>query len=162
MELVAIEWLLLQNPRESFSERRPRLPGQEHPGLGLLRDLMSWLVVVCETHQLDGICFVSAHYHVARQSRKLVRPIDARDEARLRRLEDGLAALSLPEATHAIEQGRVLDAAGHTVAWQPVAAVLPVSGRLRALVSGPAYEEAVARESARLDYRLAPGVEVKG
>jgi acetoin utilization deacetylase AcuC-like enzyme len=35
LELVAIEWLLLQNPRESFSERRPRLPGQEHPGLGL-------------------------------------------------------------------------------------------------------------------------------
>ena len=162
MELVAIEWLLLQNPREPFSGRRPRLPGQEHPGLGLLRDLMSWLVVVCETHQLDGIHFVSAHYHVARQSRKLVRPIDPRDEARLRHLEDALAALPLPEATHAIEQGLVVDASGQPVAWQPVAAVLPVSERLRALVGGPDYEEAVARESARLEYRLAPGVEAKG
>ena len=162
MELVAIEWLLLQNPREPFSGRRPRLPGQEHPGLGLLRDLMSWLVVVCETHQLDGIHFVSAHYHVARQSRKLVRPIDPRDEARLRHLEDALAALPLPEATHAIEQGLVVDASGQPVAWQPVAAVLPVSERLRALVGGPDYQEAVARESARLDYRLAPGVVAKG
>jgi hypothetical protein len=159
MELVAIEWLLLQNPRESFSDRRPRLPGQEHPGLGLLRDLMSWLVVVCETHHLDGIYFVSAHYHVAMQSRRLVRPVDPRDEARLRRLADALSALPLPEATHTVEQGLVVDGDGKPVAWRPVAAVLPVSGRLRALVSGPEYEEAVARESARRAYRFGRGVE---
>jgi len=156
MELVAIDWLLLQNPRESFSARRPRLPGQDHPGLGLLRDLMSWLVVVCETHRLDGIYFVSAHYHVAMQSRRLVRPIDPADEARLRRLAEVLGELPLPEATRAVERGLVVDADGQPVAWRPIAAVLPVSERLRALVSGPAYEEAVARESASLSSRLAP------
>jgi acetoin utilization deacetylase AcuC-like enzyme len=156
LELVAIEWLLLQNPREPFSERRPQLPGQQHPGLGLLRDFMSWLVVVCETHQLDGIHFVSAHYPVAVQSRSLVRPIDPRDEARLRRLAAVLAGLPLPEATRAVEQGRVLDADGQPVAWTPIAAVLPVSERLHALVSSLAYEAAVARECARLDYRLGP------
>jgi len=49
-----------------------------------------------------------------------------------------------------------VDADGQPVAWRPIAAVLPVSERLRALVSGPAYEEAVARESASLSSRLAP------
>jgi hypothetical protein len=34
--------------------------------------------------------------------------------------------------------------------------VLPVSDRLGALVSGPEYEEAVAREAAPLAYRLVP------
>ena len=105
MELVAIDWLLLQNPRESFSARRPRLPGQEHPGLGLLRDFMGWLVVVCETHGLDGVYFVSAHYHVAMQSRRLVRPIDPGDEARLRCLKAALADLPLGEATRASRAG---------------------------------------------------------
>jgi hypothetical protein len=157
MELVTIEWLLLQDPRQPFSDRRPRLPGQQHPGLGLLRDLMSWLVVVCETHALDGIYFVSAHYHVAMQSRRLVRPIDPRDEARLRGLAEALAGLPLPEATGAVEQGLVVDADGEPVAWQPVAAVLPVSERLAALVSGPGYEDAVARESARRVYRFRRG-----
>ena len=161
MELVALEWLLLQNPRESFSDRRPRLPGQQHPGLGLLRDLMSWLVVVCETHHLDGIYFVSAHYHVGMQSRRLVRPIDPKDEARLRRLADALLGLPLPEATHAVEQGRVVDALGTPVAWKPVAAVLPVSEALGALVSSAAYAEAVALESARLDYRLERAAEAR-
>ena len=81
MEVVSVEWLLLQNPREPFSAARPRLPGQQHPGLGLLRDFMGWLIVVCEAHGLDGIYFVAAHYHIAMQSRRLVRPLRPLDEA---------------------------------------------------------------------------------
>ncbi len=39
-ELLAIEWLLLQHPRGSFTPHRPRLPGQKHPGLGVLKDTL--------------------------------------------------------------------------------------------------------------------------
>jgi hypothetical protein len=155
MEVVSVDWLLLQNPRESFSERRPRLPGQQHPGLGLLRDFMGWLVAVCELHALDGVFFVAAHYHVAMQSRRLVRPLHPAAEARLRAITAALEEVPLPEATVAVEQGRVVDArTGEAVRWEPVATVLPVSPRLAERVSGPAYEQAVAEESARLDYRL--------
>jgi hypothetical protein len=158
MEVVALEWLLLQNPREPFSERRPRLPGQQHPGLGLLRDFMGWLVVVCETHRLDGVFFVAAHYHIAVQSRRLMRPLRPVDEARLRAMARALDGVPLPEATSAVEEGRLVDAGtGRPVAWEPVATVLPVSERLLALVSGPAYEGAVAAEAVRFAYRLLPG-----
>jgi hypothetical protein len=91
-----------------------------------------------------------------------VRPIDPGDEARLRCLKEALADLPLGDATRVIEQGLVLDARGQPVAWRPVAAVLPVSERLTALVTGPAYEEAAASESARFAYRFerpAEGVE---
>ena len=101
MEVISVEWLLLQNPREPFSPRRPRLPGQQHPGLGLLRDFMGWLVVVCEAHQLDGVFFVAAHYHVAMQSRRLVRPLQPEDEARLVAMAQALEGVPLPEATSA-------------------------------------------------------------
>lgn len=157
MEVIALEWLLLQNPREAFSERRPRLPGQQHPGLGLLRDFMGWLVVVCEAHDLDGVFFVAAHYHIARQSRRLVRTVRPADEARLRALAAALDGLSLPEATAAVDAGRVVDAAtGQPVPWEPVPTVLPVSERMRAVVTGAEYEAAVERTSAQLSFRLAP------
>jgi hypothetical protein len=155
MEVISVEWLLLQNPRESFSVRRPRLPGQQHPGLGLLRDLMGWLVVVCELHGLDGVFFVAAHYHVAVQSRRLVRPLHPAAEARLRAITAAVQGLPLSEATVAVEQGRVVDAkTGAPGRWEPVATVLPVSQRLRERVSGTGYEEEVAAQSARLEYRL--------
>jgi len=155
MEVVSVEWLLLQNPREPFSERRPRLPGQQHPGLGLLRDFMGWLVVVCEAHGLDGVFFVAAHYHVAMQSRRLVRPLHPADEARLRAIARALEGVPLPEGTRAVAEGRIVDArTGQPAVWEPVATVLPVSRRLLARVSGPEYEAAVADEGARFAYRL--------
>jgi hypothetical protein len=157
MDVIAVEWLLLQNPRQPFSDRRPRLPGQQHPGLGLLRDFMGWLVVVCEAHELDGIFFVAAHYHIAMQSRRLVRPLHPEDEARLRAIAAALDGVPLAEGTSAVEGGRLVEAGtGRPVDWQPVATVLPVSERLQALVSGPEYEEAVAREASRFAFRLLP------
>ncbi|HXK10865.1 MAG TPA: histone deacetylase [Vicinamibacteria bacterium] len=157
MEVVALEWLLLQNPREPFSERRPRLPGQQHPGLGLLRDFMGWLVVVCEAHGLDGVFFVAAHYHIAMQSRRLVRPLRPEDEARLLAIAAALEGVPLAEATSAVEEGRLVETGtGRPADWHPVATVLPVSERLHALVSGRDYEEAVIRETARFAYRLEP------
>jgi acetoin utilization deacetylase AcuC-like enzyme len=155
MEVISVEWLLLQNPREEFSERRPRLPGQQHPGLGLLRDFMGWLMVVCETHGLDGVFFVAAHYHIAMQSRRLVRPVHAVDEARLRAIAKALEGVPLSAGTSAVEEGLLVDArTGEPAGWEPVATVVPVSRRLRARVSGPDYEAAVADESVRFAYRL--------
>jgi len=157
MEVVALEWLLLQNPRAEFSARRPQLPGQKHPGLGLLRDIMGWLMVVCERHGLDGIFYTTVHYHIAVQSRRLVRPLHAVDDARLKAFSHALAGLSLAEAATAVAEGRVIDqATGEPAQWKPVPSVVPVSGRLEARVSGPEYEEASAREAARLDFRLKP------
>jgi hypothetical protein len=155
MEVITIEWLLLQNPRDEFSERRPRLPGQQHPGLGLLRDFISWLMVLCEAHGLDGVYFVAAHYHIAMQSRRLVRPLHAVDEARLRAIARALEGVPLSAGTSAVEEGLLVDSrTGEPLAWEPVATVVPVSRRLRARVSGPDYEAAVADEGARFDYRL--------
>jgi acetoin utilization deacetylase AcuC-like enzyme len=155
MEVISVEWLLLQNPRVEFSERRPRLPGQQHPGLGLLRDFMGWLMVVCETHGLDGVHFVAAHYHIAMQSRRLVRPLHAVDEARLRAIAKALEGVPLSAGTSAVEEGLLVDArTGEPLAWEPVATVLPVSKRLLARVSGPDYEAAVADESVRFAYGL--------
>lgn len=157
MEVIALEWLLLQNPLAEFSPDRPRLPGQHHPGLGLLSDIMGWLLVVCEQHGLDGVSFTAAHYHIAAQSRRLVKPLRPADEARMRALAEVLESLSLAEATRAVADGRVSDASSGTpVPWTPVSTLLPVSERARDLVSGLDYERAVERERSHLDLRLEP------
>jgi hypothetical protein len=154
MEVLAIEWLLLQNPRAAFSRRRPQLPGQQHPGLGLLRDVVGWLVLVMREHSLDGIHFVAAHYHVAMQSRRLVRLLHPADEARVRACSATLAGLSLAEAASALAEGRVVGPDGRPILWTPAPCVLPVSTALGDLVTGAAYEQAVAEASGRLAFRL--------
>jgi hypothetical protein len=116
---------------------------------------MGWLMVVCETHGLDGVFFVAAHYHIAMQSRRLVRPLHAVDEARLRAIAKALEGVPLSAGTSAVEEGLLVGArTGEPVVWEPVATVVPVSRRLRARVTGPDYEAAVADEGARFAYRL--------
>jgi hypothetical protein len=120
-----------------------------------LRDIIGWLIVVCERHGLDGIFFTTAHYHLAVQSRRLVMPLHAADRARVEAFSEALAGLSLAEATRAVAEGRVVDErTGEPAEWKPIPSVVPVSARLKTLVSGPEYEEEAAREARRLDFRL--------
>lgn len=151
--LLRIEWLLMQNPRATFTAQRPRLPGQKHPGLGVLPDIMALLIVACDRLQLDGLLFVPAHYNTASQGRKYLRFLEPVDEAFLRGLEKALHGLPLSEATHSVEQRRVVD--GHTgraVAWRSMPMVYPVTDRLRDRVTGEEYERRVAE--AGMDLRL--------
>jgi acetoin utilization deacetylase AcuC-like enzyme len=153
LALLRIEWLLLQNPRAQFTAERPRLPGQTHPGLGLLPDIMGLLVLACDRLHLDGLLFVPAHYHTASQGRKTLRFLDPAHEGLFRALHAGLAGLPLAEATRAVDEGRVYDeATGERLAWPNMPMVLPVSDQLAARVSGDAYENAA--EAARARYRF--------
>jgi len=157
MEVLVVEWLLLQNPRDEFSSARPALPGQQHPGLGMLRELFGWLVVLAETLELDGLFFYPSQYHLAAVSRRYARFLHPEHEASYRALAALLAGHSLPAASAAIAAGRVLcGSAGTPFAWEPYPLVVPVSERLRLRVSDEAYERRVEEALAGIELRLAP------
>jgi acetoin utilization deacetylase AcuC-like enzyme len=153
MELLYVEWLLLQNPRIAFGGRLAPLPGQEHPGLGMLGEVAAWLLVVCETLGLDGVAFEPAHYYAAALGQHRLRFLEPKDQARFEALREAVAGMSLAEADRAIAEGQVVDAeTGEPARWRPALMVVPVSGRLKALVGGPSYERAL--EAARSRLRL--------
>lgn len=150
--LLAIEWLLLQNPRRQFSPERPRLPGQRHPGLGMLQDVLALMILVCDRLHLDGVVFVPSHYHTAAQGRAL-RFMDAGREGRFRALREALAGRPLAEATHAVDARRVIDTAtGRPFVWEPAPMLLPLSDELAQRFAGDEFEHAA--EAARAACRL--------
>jgi acetoin utilization deacetylase AcuC-like enzyme len=150
--LLRIEWLLMQNPRARFTAQRPRLPGQNHPGLGVLPDVLALLVVSCDRLGLDGLLFVPAYYHTACQGRKYLRFLSPEDEAFMRALEKALAGIPLPEATHAVEQKRVVSRrTGSFVAWRSMPMVFPVTDRLKERISSPEFERQVAEAAEELE-----------
>jgi acetoin utilization deacetylase AcuC-like enzyme len=158
LAMLRIEWLLLQNPYEAFTPARPRLPGQEHPGLGLLRDVVALLLVACERLQLDGLLWVPAHYSAAAQGRRTSRFLHPADEGLFRALEQALAGRPLAAAASAVDQGRVLEAAtGTPFVWHPMPVVVPASERLRQQLDGEEYQRLAAAAAAAHAFRLAPG-----
>jgi acetoin utilization deacetylase AcuC-like enzyme len=151
-EVLVIEWLLLQNPRAHFGPYRRPLPGQKHPGLGLLKEVFGWLVVVAEVLDLDGIYYVPSSYHVAIQSRRRVHFLDPRHEAWMQALDELFAGVSLAEASSTIDDDRIVDEArGYRLKWKGYPMVLPVSDTLREMVTSEVYEEQVAETRDRIN-----------
>lgn len=156
-ELLAVEWLLLQNPKASFTPAKPPLPGQQHPGLGLLAEVFAWLVLLCENLTLDGLYFRPSHFHLAALARRHATFLRPEHEALFIALQQLLAGKSLAEASQLVAAGRVLDGqTGQPVLWEAFPMVLAVSPSLQAQVSGTAYQQAVAKHLATLALQLSP------
>ena len=143
-ELLFIEWLQLQNPAATFSDRRPRLPGQRHPGLGTLREVVSLLVLACERLELDGLGFIPAAYHLAARTLRRFVFADPWHEARFRALRRALSHLPLNQGEAVLAERQLLDENGAPVAWEPSLMILPVSDRLTERYLTDPFEREIA------------------
>jgi hypothetical protein len=115
--VLYVHWLSRRNPRAQFSDRRPRLPGQEVPGLGLAREAGSMLARMAVRLSLGGVVFRPAHFHNAYAARHEFAFIDPERQGRFEALVRDLAPLPLLEATAAVAEGRVrMDGAPY--AWE--------------------------------------------
>jgi hypothetical protein len=153
LALLRIEWLLLQDPRARFTAERPALPGQSHPGLGVLAEVMALLVLACDRLHLDGIVFVPAYFHTAVQGRRLLRFLKPEHEGRFQALAAALAGLPLAAASAAVDGGRVREN-GIPYRWEPMPMLLPVSERARA--EGEESAGRIAAAAAAQRFELAP------
>jgi acetoin utilization deacetylase AcuC-like enzyme len=145
--VLYIHWLCMRNPRTHFSERRPRLPGQEVPGLGLAREAATMLARMAVRLGLGGVAFRPSHYHLAFSARHGFAFVDPERQGRFEALVRDLAHLSLVEATSAVAEGRIL-MNGAPYAWEADEMVY----WLRESPSEPGEAE---REAARVTFTVA-------
>jgi acetoin utilization deacetylase AcuC-like enzyme len=130
--LLGVEWLLLQDPGRGFREGEVPLPGQQHPGLGGLADVVAWLVTLCRELEMDGLGFRSSHLHIAVLAHRHLRFLDPADAQRFEKIREATRGMTLAEASRAVAAGEVRDpGSGTSLRWVDVHMVVPVSDRLR-------------------------------
>lgn len=139
LELLSIEWLLLQDPTSEFSPSKVPLPGQTHPGLGMLRELMEMLYQACLRLQLDGLVMHPSAFHIAAVGSSQCKFIDPKIEGEFQALRDVLEPISISKASSLMEQGKIHRDDGSKIAWQPEDFVAPVSERAKNYFSSEAY-----------------------
>ncbi len=107
-DVLYIHWLTLRNPRARFSAQRPRLPGQEAPGLGLAREAGELFGQAARRLGLAGIAFRPAWYHMAYQARRMgMAFVDPARQARFEAMLRDFAGAPLLDVTLAVAEGRV-------------------------------------------------------
>ncbi len=103
-DVIFIEWLCLQNPMAEFETRRPRLPGQEKPGLDMSAEIVELLIIMTERLGKDGLINVPRHYHTAHKGHDVgFRFFDPSTEGIFQALKSACRGHSLAEATWAVE-----------------------------------------------------------
>jgi acetoin utilization deacetylase AcuC-like enzyme len=131
-----VEWLELKDPRVGFSPARPRLPGQQLPGLGLAEETMQLLVAAAERLSLDGVSFVPAHYHVAWIAKSRFVMWDPAARGRFEAIVRHTARHPLAVVSERLgTSGWPLEDGG-TTRWEPTEMVIPLA---------PAMAEHLAR-----------------
>lgn len=151
-----IEWLELQDPRLSFTASRPRLPGQQRPGLGLAEETMTLLVRASERLDLDGVSFVPAHYHVAWMSRGRFVVVNPQARGRMQALSSYLEGVSLLRASQLLDEPGLTCLDGSVLRWDPPEMVAPRTQPLLDWLHAPEREAEVEAARAELAAKLPP------
>jgi hypothetical protein len=156
LSFLSMNWLTLQDPDRGFSPDRSRLPGQDHPGLGLCRAVYARLLLWAEDWGKDGLLNFPEYFHSALIYAPAFRFISAAREGRFQALRRDLGSLPMAEASWAVEDGRVLeDPGGARFVWEPAEMVAPVSHDVRRYLEAPEYAQAVEDVAARTRFRVA-------
>lgn len=140
LELLYVEWLMMQDPTREFDQARPQLPGQEHPGLGLSRHIIELLRQTCIRLNLDGIGSRPSNYHNAAVATRDFYFLNPQVEGRFRAIRRAVQRMPMPTATQVIANGELRTRAGKPVLWDPGLQILPVSSELRRYFSSEAFE----------------------
>ncbi len=146
-DVLYVHWLALQNPKARFNERRPQLPGQDVPGLGLAREIGWVFARIARRLGLAGVAYRPAWYHTAYSGRYHFVFADARRQGRFEAMQRDLRPHPLIEITRAAAEGRLCMNDEHYT-WEADAMVFWL-GR------SPLDEATVAEERERVRFTIA-------
>lgn len=155
-EALMIDWLTLRDPRAPFTAARPRLPGQQVPGLGLGRDVLEMLNQSARRLKLDALVAWPDHYHNAVLYAARLRYHDPALQGRLRAIVRAATGRSLADASWAIEWGCLLDDRGKPVEWSSMRGemALPLAEALAERFASTAYASVERAAAAACGYRF--------
>lgn len=141
--MLVIHWLVLSSPDGTFTVDRPRLPGQEKPGLGLLNQTITLLKAFSRELSVDGVLDVPDHYHTALFYSRAFRYLDPEAEGRFQAIARDLSGVPLALASDAIREGCLVDrTTGAPMPWPVAEQVMAVRDPLRRFLRSPSYREA--------------------
>ncbi len=153
--VLTVQWILMQNPMASFDEKRPPLPSQSHPGLGVGAQVMTILANACRRLNLAGLVTIPAHFHNALLYGVSFKYINPDSEGTFRALSDQLlddAGLSLPAASWAMHWNMVTDRKSeHTkpFEWFHEAMLWPIGEPFTSYFDSREYKAEVQKQKKR-------------
>ncbi len=157
--VLKVEWLCLQNPKSSFSDEKPRLPGQNYPGLGLGKDVLSAIILMALRLKYQAVTNVADHFHNAYIYSETFHFHKPEDAARFKDfcLFMKSEGLSLSDSAWALEEGKIfLKGEDTPYHWEPAVQILPLRSSLAGKYTSEEYRIAVEKNRGKFAFVYKP------
>ena len=153
-EVIAVEWLCMQNPRAEFPPEKPRLPGQKYPGLGIGEMVMEILVIMCGRLRTAGLVNTPEHFHNAQMYSTQFRYLEPLCEGKRRAIErDLLSKYSLSEVSWGIDLECVKEN-GKTFTWPNYDQIIPLDRDLKDYFESKEYHNHLQKHMEEYHYDM--------
>jgi acetoin utilization deacetylase AcuC-like enzyme len=150
-----VEWMLSQDPGAEFRAKRPGLPGQEAPGLNILGDVASLLILGTEHLELDAMSFIPTHFSLVLQSWSHVRCVDPVRQGETEAVMELLDSRDFLRSLDQVMAGEIRHReSGEPWRWEPTAVCVPVSEPLKKWFASPEYLESASRARNAASFHL--------
>lgn len=153
-----VKWLRMQNPLAKPADGRPLLPGQAFPGLGLGREMMALLQMICVRLDLDGVFELPERLHNAALYFRRFRFLDPDYQGVLTAILRDTRERTLLELAWGVEYGGLTDLrARKTFRWIPREQMLARTGPVLAFLDSEGYRRRATEAMERCRYQLSSG-----
>ncbi len=154
LHMLIIQWVRLQDPTRSFTPERPALPGQDHPGCGVGREVVDMFLGLATRLDFSGIMVCPEFAHNAVMYSGQFRFFDPAAQGRFEALMRCLDGISLSEFAWGVELGCVVDeTSGRPLRWFHEEMIRATDDVVQTYLDSPDYRGRV--EAARAGHRFA-------
>jgi hypothetical protein len=151
-DYLILEWLTLQNPRLSFSERRPPLPGQQHPGLGLRKKVVDIFVYIARLLRKDGLLAFPAYFHNALLFSRFFSFLNPEKLAEVLAIKKTFPKIPFKHLAWIVYLNCLRQEDGRAYEWKAEEQVYPLRKEIRAYFESGAYKRRVKQSLKQLRF----------
>ncbi|MDH7513887.1 MAG: hypothetical protein QHH14_13150 [Clostridiales bacterium] len=144
-EFLILEWLTLQNPLLKFSPKRPPLPGQEHPGLGLGKKVVDLFVYLARLTQKDGLLVFPAYFHNALLFTRYFQFLNPQKQGEVLAVRKSLSDIPFKHLAWMAYLNCLREDDGRIYEWMAEEQVFPLNRSLKEYFESRAYKQKVKK-----------------
>lgn len=148
-----IEWLCIQNPLSSFTKDRPRLPGQQYPGLRLGDRLWGIFNLLVRFLQIDGVMIMPKFLHNAIMYRRLFNFFNPAKEGEIQAILRDIGNYHLSILAWASYHGCIFEEK-ETFEWEAEPQIFPHNRALKDYFSSAEYKNNVKKEMEKKKFSM--------
>ncbi len=153
--ILSIEWLSMQNPDADFTADRPRLPGQQYPGLGLASRAVELMMIAAWRLKLAVLVNKPQQYHNAYLYSKIFFYLNPEHQAVLMAISRDTKKHPLHKTAWAIEWGALIDEVENKpFTWTASQQIVPLDVELKKAFNSWEYRRLVKKLSGKYKFRI--------